>query len=84
MNTRGQRFHAGRWLMTIMTSTSIPVKPETLARLRALKTGGATYDELLNELLDANPPEAFVWEHLRRLREEERVSWRRVKKKQGP
>lgn len=69
--------------MTLMVFTSVPVKPKTLARLRAYKTGGASYDDVLNELLDANPPEAFIKEHLRQLREEGRVPWRVVKKKHG-
>lgn len=66
-------------VMRVMTFTSVPVKPETLARLRAYKTGGASYDEVLNELLDEHPPEAFIREHLRRLAEEPRSSWNAVK-----
>lgn len=67
--------------MTIMSFTSVPVKPATLARLRAYKTGGASYDDVLNELLDTNPPETFIREHLRQLRDEPRVIWRAVKRK---
>ena len=45
-----------------------------LRRLRSYKTGEATYDDGRNELRDEIPPDSFVQEHLRRLREEERVS----------
>lgn len=68
-------------LMTVMTFTSVPVKPETLRRLRGYKAGGASYDDVLNDLMDTHPPAAFLREHVRRLHEEERVSWASVKRK---
>lgn len=61
--------------------TTVPVKPDTLERLRRYKTMGASYDEVLNDLMDLNPSAAFLREHLRRLEQEERVSWDEVKKK---
>lgn len=67
--------------MTIMTFTSVPVKPETLKRLRGYKTGGASFDEVLNDLMDTHPPESFIKEHVRRLHEDERVSWTGVKRR---
>jgi hypothetical protein len=62
-----------------MTFTTVPVKAETLGRLRRYKMGGASYDEVLNELMDDHPPQSFLKEHLRRLQEEESVSWSAVK-----
>ncbi len=54
----------------MVTSTiTIPVKQETLARLRSYKVGGATYDDVLNDLMDDQPPAGFIREHLRRLKE---------------
>lgn len=53
-----------------MSTTTIPVKQETLARLRSYKVGGATYDDVLNDLMDDQPPAGFIREHLRRLKEE--------------
>ena len=47
-----------------MATTTVPVKPETLRRLRLYKVGGTTYDEVLNDLMDDNPPAAFIREHL--------------------
>jgi hypothetical protein len=64
-----------------MATTTVPVKPETLRRLRAYKMGGATYDEVLNDLMDDAPPVAFIREHLRRLREEPDVPWREVRQR---
>ncbi len=64
-----------------MATTTVPVKRETLRRLRLYKVGGTTYDEVLNDFMDDNPPDAFVREHLRRLREEPDVPWREVRKR---
>ncbi|HUR25656.1 MAG TPA: hypothetical protein VM327_06555 [Candidatus Thermoplasmatota archaeon] len=61
--------------------TTVPVKPDTLLRLRSYKTMGASYDEVLNDLMDLHPPAAFLKEHLRRLEQEERIGWNEVKKK---
>lgn len=69
--------------MRLMSFTSVPVKPETLRRLRHYKIAGASFDEVLNELMDDHAPETFLREHLRRLREEERVSWAKVKARHG-
>lgn len=55
--------------------TTIPVRKETLARLKGYKVGGATYDDLINDLLEVHPPEEFFLEHLRRLRGEKRRAW---------
>ncbi len=59
--------------------TTVPVKGDTLRRLRSYKTGGATYDDVLNEMMDEIPPDSFIQEHLRRLREEDTVSWDAVR-----
>jgi hypothetical protein len=71
--------------MTIMSLmmgfTSVPVKPETLARLRSYKAGGASYDDVINDLMDEHPPATFLQEHLRRLHEEPREDWSAVKRR---
>jgi hypothetical protein len=64
-----------------MATTTVPVKPETLRRLRLYKVGGTTYDEVLNDFMDDSPPDAFVREHLRRLHEEPDIPWREVRKR---
>ncbi len=53
--------------------TSVPVKPETLQRLRQYKVAGKTYDDVLNDFMDDVPTEAFWKEHARRLQQEERL-----------
>lgn len=68
-------------LMIAMATTTIPVKPETLARLRGYKVGGSTYDDVLNDLMDDRPPAGFIREHLRRLKEEEFSDWKDVRKR---
>jgi len=64
-----------------MPTTTVPVKPETLARLRSDRVGGATYDDVLNELMDDRPPVGFIREHLRLLKEEEFSDWKDVRKR---
>ena len=68
-------------LMVMNTTTTIPVKPQTLARLRAYKVGGSTYDDVLNDLMDERPPMGFIREHLRRLKEEPFSGWKDVRKR---
>ena len=57
------------------------MKPETRARLRSYRVGGATYDDVLNELMDDRPPVGFIREHLRLLKEEEFSDWKDVRKR---
>lgn len=64
-----------------MATTTVPVKPETLRRLRLYKIGGTTYDEVSHDLMDDGPPETFVREHLRRLREEPDIPWSTARKR---
>ena len=68
-------------IVAMMVTTTVPVKPETLRRLRSYKVGGTTYDEVLNDLMDDNPPGTFIREHLRRLREEPDIPWSDVRKR---
>jgi len=63
------------------TFTSVPVKPETLRRLRSYKVGGKTYDDVLNEFMDETPTEAYWKEQARRLKEEPDIPWDEVRKK---
>jgi hypothetical protein len=62
------------------TYTTLPVRPETLRRLRGYKVGGVSYDQLLNDLLDAHPPEGFFLDHLKRLTREPRRAWSEIRK----
>ncbi len=68
-------------ILVVMATTTVPVKPETLARLRSYKVGGATYDDVLNDLMDDRPPAGFIREHLRRLKKETFSDWKDVQKR---
>lgn len=59
----------------LTTFTSVPVKPETLRRLRSYKVGGKTYDDILNAFMDETPTVEFWGEMDRRLKEEPRLTW---------
>ena len=43
---------------------TIPVKPETHDRLTSYKLGNATYDDILNQLLDMVPLEEYLQQYL--------------------
>lgn len=64
------------------TFTTVPVKPETLRRLRSYKVGGKTYDDVLNAFMDETPTEAF-WKEMERRRQEPDLPWHDVKRKLG-
>lgn len=49
---------------------TIPVKPETHERLTRYKVGRATYDDLINSLLDMVPLEEFVAHYLQQVKKE--------------
>lgn len=63
--------------------TTIPIRKETLDKLRGYKVGGASYDDLINDLLAVHPPEEFFLEHLRRLRGEKRRPWSEIREEMG-
>jgi len=62
---------------------TIPVRPSTWKRLKDYRMGDATFDEVLNDLMDKVPLEVFseklIKEHNERLRTFEGRSWRKVK-----
>ena len=71
MTSMGSKTHA---------YTTLPVRAETLRRLKGYKVGGVSYDRLLNDLLDAHPPEGFFLEHLRRLNREPQRAWSEIRR----
>jgi len=62
------------------TFTSVPVKPETLRRLRSYKVGGKTYDDVLNEFMDETPASEF-WAEMERQMKAPTVPWEQVKRR---
>lgn len=62
-------------------ATTVPVRPETLRKLKSYKVGGVTYDDVLNELMEEVPPPRFWREHYRRLHEEVRLPLSEVRRR---
>lgn len=50
---------------------TIPVHPDTHERLTAYKMGKATYDDVVNGLMDMVPLEEFIAEHVAQQRADE-------------
>jgi hypothetical protein len=65
-----------------MAYRNVPVRDDTYARLKDYKMGGATFDEVLNELMNSVPVEVVadrvIREHYARMRTREGRSWREV------
>ena len=63
---------------------NVPVREDTWERLRGYKMGSATYDQVLNELMNALPledvAEKVVREHRRRMRSRRGRGWKAVRK----
>jgi len=68
-------------MLMVMPTTTIPMKRKTKARLRSYEVGGATYDDVLNDLMDDRPPAGFIRKHLQSLKEEEFSDWEDVRKR---
>jgi predicted CopG family antitoxin len=66
---------------------TVAMRPETYERLKAYKLGASTYDEVLNELMDALPleevSEAEIKEIRRRMKDLKGRDWREVRKSLG-
>ena len=66
---------------------SVAVRRDTFERLRAYKMGGATFDDVLNDLMDAQPLEEFAAEVIKeakkRLRTFKGRDWKEVRKSLG-
>ena len=66
---------------------NVPVRKDTFERLRAYKMGDATYDQVLNDLMDAQPlevvAESVLREARRRMKNFRGRDWREVRKSLG-
>lgn len=51
--------------------TSVPVRASTLRALQPYRMGGKSYDEIILEFIESNPPESFWRELERRAKEPE-------------
>ncbi len=61
---------------------TVPVKRDTYRKLKDYKMAGASFDEVLNELMRSVPVEAVaervIQEHYQRMRKREGRPWREV------
>ncbi len=66
---------------------TVAMRRQTYERLKDYKMGGGTYDQVLNELMDALPLEEvsdeLLAEHRRRLKDFRGRDWREVRKLLG-
>jgi hypothetical protein len=66
---------------------TVAMRRQTYERLKDYKMGGGTYDQVLNELMDALPLEEvskeFLAEHRRRMKDLRGTDWREVRKSLG-
>ena len=66
---------------------SVAVRRATFERLKDYKMGGATFDEVLHQLMDALPieevSEEVLAEHRRRLKDLRGRDWKEVRKSLG-
>ena len=61
--------------------TTIQVRSSTRRLLETYRVGGKTYDDVVLDLMEENPPVAFFREIERRLRDEPDVPWEQVRKR---
>ena len=66
---------------------SVAMRKDTFERLKAYKMGGGTFDQVLNELMDALPleevAESVLAEHRRRMATFKGRDWKEVRKSLG-
>lgn len=66
---------------------NVPVRKDTFERLKAYKMADATYDQVINQLMDALPLEEVAgWvlrEHRRRMKDLRGRDWKEVRKSLG-
>ncbi len=60
--------------------TSVPVKPSTLNALQAYRVGGKSYDEIILDFIEANPPASF-WREIERRSKEPEISLAEVRRR---
>jgi hypothetical protein len=63
------------------SATTVPVRSDTLRKLKSYKVGDATYDDVLNELMEEVPPPRFWREHYRRLHEDKSIPLAEVRRR---
>lgn len=62
--------------------TSVPVRATTLHALQAYRVGGKSYDEIILDFIEANPPASF-WKEIERRSRQPDLSLDEVRRKVG-
>jgi len=62
--------------------TSVPVRATTLNALRAYRVGGKSYDEIILDFIEGNPPESF-WKEIERRSKQPDISLEEVQRRLG-
>ena len=62
--------------------TSVPVRPSTLHALQVYRVGGKSYDEIILDFIEANPPASF-WKEIERRSHQPDISLEEVKRRLG-
>lgn len=60
--------------------TTVPVRASTLRALQAYRVGGKSYDAVIQDFMEANPPESF-WKEVTRRAKEPEVTLAEVRRK---
>jgi hypothetical protein len=60
----------------------VPVKASTLHALQAYRVGGKTYDDMIRDYIQSNPPASF-WREIERRSKEAEVSLAQVRRLLG-
>ncbi|HLM91120.1 MAG TPA: hypothetical protein VK424_03605 [Thermoplasmata archaeon] len=62
--------------------TSVPVRATTLHALQAYRVGGKSYDEIILDFIESNPPASF-WKEIERRSRQPDLSLDEVRRKLG-
>jgi hypothetical protein len=62
--------------------TTVPVKPSTLHALQAYRVGGKSYDDIIWDFIEANPPASF-WKEIERRSKEPDLTLAQVRRSLG-
>jgi hypothetical protein len=63
--------------------TSVPVRATTLHALQAYRVGGKSYDEIILDFIEANPPASF-WKEIERRSKQPDLSLAEVRRQLEP
>jgi hypothetical protein len=69
-------------MVAVSRLTSIPVKPSTLRALQAYRVGGESYDEVILDFIESNPPESF-WREIQRRSKQPEIPLETVRRRLG-